>query len=398
MKKVTLAESVSDSVCGQFHWLLVSHDNPGRRQPDEALRRIDKVGPFNYKGLLTIWEQPTDAYYHYQRHYNPQPVAPATSTIDESLLKGEKGWRYLFRVNCGGDDYTDSHGQLWMQDNTTWSHSWADCFEGISPYQTSQTFNDSLSSPLFKTSRFGRHHLSYSFPAAPGPYRVELYFVEPWYRQADADGLRLFDVAIDDSTIIHNLDIWAQAHYGKAYKRVVEVNHSTGPLTVSFPKVKAGQAIIAAIAIAANEPTNSSTPVLSASSDPQMWTHFNDDILIQTPDSLLPPHTNNTIEAEGRRVGRRMEWDFNVGVAKVYALRWKYYNPQQARRLHVRITDTNGVVYKEDDITFLQTQQKKTKRKMTSITTGSQVNAGRYHVTLSGDGLDDMLFDALIVE
>ena len=93
-----------------------------------------------------------------------------------------------------------------------------------------------------------------------------------------------------------------------------------------------------------------------------------------------------------------MEWDFNVGVAKVYALRWKYYNPEKARQMHIRITDTKGVVYKEDDITFLQTQQKKTKRKMTSITTGSQINAGQYHVVLTGEGLSDMHFDNLTVE
>ena len=48
--KIRLAEQVKDSVCGQFQWIYSSHDNPGRRQPDEAYRQIDKVGPFNYKG------------------------------------------------------------------------------------------------------------------------------------------------------------------------------------------------------------------------------------------------------------------------------------------------------------------------------------------------------------
>jgi len=33
-KKIKLAESVKDSVCGQFQWVFSSHDNPGRRQPD----------------------------------------------------------------------------------------------------------------------------------------------------------------------------------------------------------------------------------------------------------------------------------------------------------------------------------------------------------------------------
>jgi hypothetical protein len=64
----------------------------------------------------------------------------------------------------------------------------------------------------------------------------------------------------------------------------------------------------------------------------------------------------------------------------------------------VRITDHRGVVYKDDDITFLQTQAKKTKRKNTNITTGTQINAGKYHVVLTGDGLDNMTFDALTIE
>ena len=396
-KKIRLAEQVADSVCGQFHWLLLSHDNPGRRQPDEALRRIDKAGPFNYKGLLTIWEQPTDAFYLYQQHYNPQPICPATSTTDESLLKGEEGWHYLFRINCGGDDYTDRFGQRWMQDNTTWSRSWAERFEGLSPYQTSQTCNDSLSSPLFQTSRFGRHALSYRFAAHPGRYRVELYFIEPWYRQQDAEGLRIFDVAVNDSIVIHDLDIWAQVHYGKPYKRTVFIDNPGETITIHFPKVKAGQAMISAIAIARQGETGEAHYDMEWKHS-KMWEDFNRDILVKTPDSLLPPTTRAAMEIEGRKVKSHMEWDFSVGVAKVYALRWKYYNPEKARQLHVRITDAKGTVYKDDDITFLQTQQKVTKRKTTSITTGTQVNAGQYHVVLTGEGIDEMLFDALTVE
>ena len=403
MKKVRLAESVRDSVCGQFLWLLVSHDNPGRRQPDEALRRIDKVGPYNYKGLFTPWEQPTDAFYRYQQHYNPQPVATQRSLIDESVLWPEEGYTYLWRINCGGDAYTDTYKQTWMQDNTAWSHSWGERFR--SPYQTSQTFNDSLSSPLFKSSRFGRHELSYRFPAHSGRYRVELYFVEPWYRQADAEGLRIFDVAINDSTVIHDLDIWAQAHYGKPYKRVIDIENRGNEIKIDFPKVKAGQAMIAAIAIATKDwktgyrqSTLTDVKTDDMKMTPTLWADFEKDILVKTPDSLLPPKSSAALEVEGRKVRNRMEWDFTVGVAKVYALRWKYYNPEQPRTLHVRITDAKGVVYKDDDVTFLQTQQKKTKRKTTSITTGSQINAGTYHVVLTGDGLPTMIFDNLTIE
>ncbi len=399
MKKVTLAESVADSICGQFHWLLVSHDNPGRRQPDEALRRIDKIGPVNYKGLLTIWEQPTDAYYRYLQHFSHQQPVPAASVIDERILAPADGFVYHYRINCGGDNYTDSHGQTWTQDNDKWSQSWAKRFDSLSPYQTSQTVNDSLSSPLFQTSRFGRHELRYAFPCSPGRYRVELYFMEPWYRQPDAEGLRLFDVAINDSTVAHQLDIWAQAHYGKPYKRVTTIDHQGGDLTIHFPHVWAGQAIISAIAIAqTGQPDKKATADIPAQADQQMWERLDHDILVSTPDSLLPSSKSQAIQVEGRRVGKRMEWDFTVGVAKVYALRWRYHNADQSRRLHVRITDQRGVVYKDDDITFLQTQAKKTKRKNTNITTGTQINAGKYHVVLTGDGLDNMTFDALTIE
>ncbi|MBQ9678446.1 MAG: beta-galactosidase [Prevotella sp.] len=403
-KKILLAESVKDSICGQFHWLLVSHDNPGRRQPDEALRRVDKAGPFNYKGLLTIWDQPTDAFYMYQQHYNPQPIVPAASIIDERILSPIKGYQYIYRLNCGGDTYTDQMGNRWMQDNTQWSHSWAEQYISdslhLSPYQASQTFNDSISSPLFKTSRFGRHQLSFHFPAAPGKYHIELYFIEPWYRQHDAEGLRVFDVAVNGKTCIHDLDIWAQVHYGKPYKRVIEIENQGNEIVIDFPKVKAGQAMISAIAIAVDDSkpmtTNQKQELLSTPKT--LWSDFNNDILVKTPDSLLPARAKTAIEVEGRKVKDHLEWDFNVGVAKVYALRWKYYNPEKTRQLRVRITDSKGVVYKDADISFLQTQQKKTKRKMTSITTGTQINAGHYHVSLKGDGIDHMIFDNLTIE
>jgi len=404
-KKVTLAESVSDSVCGQFLWLLQSHDNPGRRQADEGLRRIDKVGPFNHKGLLTVWGQPTDAYYMYQRHFRYEDAVKATVTIDESPLQGASGYTYLYRLNCGGDACTDRFGQIWMQDNAAWSDSWGDRFG--SPYLASQTWNDSLSSTLFKSSRFGRHELRYHFPVSPGRYRVELYFIEPWFRMPDAEGWRLFDVAVNDSTVIRDLDIWAQVHYGRPYKRVVDVEVTGNELKIDFPKVKAGQAMIAAIAVACRDGEGKALPnTRHCDAREDMWAAFNRDILVTMPDSLLPPKAVPVMEVEGKRLtagrgktaSRVMEWDFSVGVAKVYTLRWRYYNPEGPRKLRVRITDSNGVVYKDDVISFLQTQQKKTKRKMTSITTGSMVNAGRYRVTLQGEGLDGMLFEKMVVE
>ncbi|WP_437919088.1 malectin domain-containing carbohydrate-binding protein [Sphingobacterium sp. LRF_L2] len=67
--KLRLADSVKNEAIGHYLWLWNSHDNPGRVQGGEALRDLDKVGPVNYKGLLTPWGEPTDAYFMYRAHY-----------------------------------------------------------------------------------------------------------------------------------------------------------------------------------------------------------------------------------------------------------------------------------------------------------------------------------------
>jgi len=475
-RKMQLAESVRDSVCGQFLWPLQSHDNPGRKQADEGLRRIDKVGPFNYKGLLTAWEQPVDAYYLYKSrntsaakepvvyivpnistdsvrvysncekvmlqcglwqetkaklagsslfkwcglklngglltataYHNGVPVCadslamPDYKGYNESILKPEDGYNYLYRLNCGGDEYTDSYGSTWLQDGTMFSCSWAEKHAGaFSPYLASQTSSPLLAvSPLFRTSRYGRHELSFHFPLPAGTYRLELYFIEPWYGRgasetSDYEGFRLFDVAVDDSLRISDLDLWAQSRFGKPYKRRLDVRHNGGPLTVSFPSVKAGQAIISAIAIASRDQHVQAAPTVMGGKN--VWADFDKDILVQTPDSLLPPRDNSFIEVEGKLKDGKITWSYNVGVAKVYTLRFRYHNPEGEKTLHVRISDNKGVIYKDDDITFVKTVEKKTKRRNTSITTGTQTNAGNYKVTLSGEGLDKMLFDKLTIE
>ena len=113
---------------------------------------------------------------------NNLPESPNFDKLYEgakSLLKGAPGYHYLYRVNCGGDEYTDEFGQTWLTDNTTFSHSWAESFKELNPYQASQrTTHDPIRGTrdwgLFQTFRFGRHRLNYQFDVPDGKYRVEL--------------------------------------------------------------------------------------------------------------------------------------------------------------------------------------------------------------------------------
>lgn len=356
--KVRLADSVKDKTAGHFMWLLTSHDNPGRVQGGEGFRELDRIGPVNYKGLLTPWEEPLDVFYMYRSNFAPKETGPMVyivshtwpdrwtgrgikdgitvySNCDEvelfndvahsslgkkkkgktgthfqwdgvdirynvlyaigyvngkavakdyivlrhlpraphfndfyddapSITAPQKGYNYIYRLNCGGSDYTDVQNNTWsadreLRDNTQYgSVSWANHFPGISSFFASQR---SITDPvrgtrdwkLFQDFRYGRSKLKYYFPVPDGEYLVELYFTEPWHGTGggmDCTGWRLFDVAINNKVVIKDLDIWKESGRAGALKKIVRVKITGGVLVIDFPRVAAGQAVISAIAIA----------------------------------------------------------------------------------------------------------------------------------------------------
>ena len=414
-KKAMLAESAKDSVCGHFQWIFVSHENPGRVQPDEAYRRIDKVGPFNYKGLLSPWEQPTKGFYWYRDHYAKAQKdlnTPTAADRNRNILQPADGYTYLYRVNCGGDALTDSYGCEWEQDNTNYSHSWAERF-AMNPFTASQGHisspihglrnttlqnktADKTDAQLFQYFRWGRHALNYQFAVPDGEYRVELYFAEPWlgdrYGAAiDCEGERIFDVAINDSMVVDDLDLWAEAGYAGACKKVVITQIKGGKLTISFPEVKVGEAVISAIAIAAKGKVDvPEKPVSSLSKT--YWADLDKDVVEKYPKELLPQ--DNDVFPAIRYKSKVAEWTITPGVAREYMMRFRYKNTSGAPQVgRLTIVDSKGIVLVDRDMTFPETPNK---FKTIGTTTDSQINAGTYRVSVSG--LDNVPFDYLEIQ
>jgi beta-galactosidase len=370
--KIRLAESVKDSICGQFHWILTSHENPGRTQNGEGFRELDRLGPVNYKGLFTPWGEPLDAYYLYRANYADKNKEPMVYIVSHTwperwITKGKKdsiivysncdevelfngvtqkslgrikntgigthfqwnnvdisnnilyaigyingkyavndmivlnnlpnspeytqmlnqqsnlfiqpkaGYNYLYRVNCGGGDYTDSYGNTWLADchkepGTSWgSLSWTDDYEEMPAFygsqrQTSNFIKNTREQELIQTYRYGRDKLKFIFPVPDGEYLIELYFVEPDYTtnvSKICSGWRLFDVAINGNIYLHNLDIQKEVGANSLLKKEITATIKGGVIQISFPEVLSGQAVISAIAIASKnksiKPAPSST-------------------------------------------------------------------------------------------------------------------------------------------
>lgn len=522
--KIKLAESVKDSVCGQFLWIFNSHDNPGRQQPDEAYRVVDKTGPFNYKGLLTPWEQPTDAYYLYRANYVSPSVDPmvyivshtwpdrfakrtratievysncdsvklyndATDSVylgkkknngrgthfmwenrdirynvlramayyqgkvaaedlillnnlekaphfeqlftgstnqGNNIIKGESSYQYLYRINCGGDAYKDEFGQIWSKDDSLVSRSWATDFKELNPYQASQGVScDPVQGTrdweLFGHFRFGRHKLKYHFDVPDGKYRIELYFTEPWHgtggsEKTDCEGLRIFDVAVNDSVVLNDLDIWAESGHDGALKKVVTAVVKGGRLDISFPEIKAGQALISAIAIATTNQTIK--PVQIAETD-WSWREADKNVLVKTPKDQLPEDKDTRVSnvyKAGKAVIKgvsdnisiksrdgilfkksgSIEWTISTGLAQIYALRFNYMNLSgKPVKAHLKFVSANGAILRNDEITFPETPEK---WKQISTTTGTYINAGTYKVLITANEAAGLGFESLEVQ
>lgn len=518
--KIRLAELNKDSLCGQFLWLFNSHENPGRIQNEEGVRDIDRLGPFNNKGLLTSWGEPVDAYYLYQSNYGKEPMVYIVSHtwsdrwktpgIKDSLIvfsncdsvelfngnvslgfrkrngvgshfqwdgvpvrwsslkamgylkgqavvkdaielnplenvklndnqsvqrkhiglkqvstKGKAGYKYLYRVNCGGKDHTDAFKQLWMEDralaetdrNCWGSISWAQSFKGLNPFYGSQRYTtdpviNTTSSTLFKTFRYGTDKLKYRFPVKPGSYLVELYFIEPWYgagSNVSCEGQRLFDVAVNGVTYLKKLDIWWEAGHDGALKKTIQVEVSGEELEITFPNVLAGQAVISAIAIASTDKTLKPAKPASLILDSQVAVlnadepELRPDVRLEAENALLKGVINTkatfgerTLAAIEKPGPVSLEWAVSPGLAGVYNLRFRYMNfSDKPVEMRIQVVAADGRFLRNDVIAFPPGSDK---LKTLSTTTDAIINAGHYKVVLSSDNAVGLSLDALIFQ
>ena len=219
---------------------------------------------------------------------------------------------------------------------------------------------------------------------------MELYFAEPWLGigsgiKADHEGQRLFSVAVNGKTVINDLDIWAEAGYAGALKQTVKATVTDGILSISFPETKAGEAVISAIAIK----TKNSVPALKVKRN-GVWKAIRENRVERLPKEMLPadeeafPASRYTPQ-KGLRARDKSETTFIItpGVAREYALRFRFRNNGAPVKGQLRIIDEKGIVLVDNEILF-PSQPKKFK--MVSTTTGTQINAGNYHLQLLEPG------------
>lgn len=134
-------------------------------------------------------------------------------------------------INAGGPSFRDSDDNLWLSDTGLYNRG--------STYSTFESISNTDMPLLYQSERY-QSRMKYEIPVTNGKYDVILYFAEI-FEGAMRPGARVFNVSVENETMVNNLDIYKRAGSkgNKAYvisKRGVVV--SDGSMTIDFTRVR----------------------------------------------------------------------------------------------------------------------------------------------------------------
>jgi len=149
-------------------------------------------------------------------------VMNANKSITATFTKLEG--TIVFATNCGGKAFTASDGIAFTADAN---------FTTGSTYSTTAAIGGTTDDALYQSERYGTD-FSYNIPLSNGSYQVMLQFAENYFTSANS---RVFNVAIEGTKVITNLDIWSEAGAKTAYNTIHFVTVTDGELNITFTGV-----------------------------------------------------------------------------------------------------------------------------------------------------------------
>lgn len=133
------------------------------------------------------------------------------------------------RVNAGDSAYLDSQSKLWLADQEYRTGGWGYIERASSIYTTTMPISGTVDDQLYQSERFNME--GYAFDAPRGYYEVTLKFAEIFYNRS---GQRIFDVLIEERTVLQDFDIYQMAGNFRAYDVTFALPVTDGQLNIDF--------------------------------------------------------------------------------------------------------------------------------------------------------------------
>ncbi len=149
-----------------------------------------------------------------------------------SIQKFQHTWGHTVQgpilINVGGPTYVDSIGNVWETD-AQWNAGGS--------YNDDSPIAGTRDEPLYQSQKVGRPDappLQYEIPLDNnGTYQIHLHFseIQP---EAMAVGARVFDVVVEGSVVIENLDVYSEVGHHTALDKTVTTHVNDGSLSIGF--------------------------------------------------------------------------------------------------------------------------------------------------------------------
>ena len=148
----------------------------------------------------------------------------------------------LFRVNAGGPAVSGT--PAWGADTSGSPSPYLTTAANTGVESSSHSIDLSDASvpagtpmSVFQTGRYdpvGKTDMTWSFPVSPGQYTVKLFFAETYFTSA---GSRVFNVAINNQTVLSNFDVYAAVGANKGLVKSFSVNATGNAVQILFTHV-----------------------------------------------------------------------------------------------------------------------------------------------------------------
>ncbi len=213
--------------------LLKEGENPGwgaGGDPDYGITMMDNAAKqMESCGLIGMFWAHDDRLYTTTK----TPQVNIISLTDFASIINQYNW-HIVRVGTGAA-YTDNQGNPWSAD------------QGFTTSKTafsSATIAGTSDPTLYQSYRYG-NHFSYNFILPNGDYNVTLKFAETQKTQL---GQRVFNVAVNGSTVLTNFDVLSEVSPNTALNKTFPIKVTNNNIRIDF-SADIDKAMISAILI-----------------------------------------------------------------------------------------------------------------------------------------------------
>ncbi|MEM9834725.1 MAG: malectin domain-containing carbohydrate-binding protein, partial [Bacteroidota bacterium] len=200
-------------------------------------------------------EPNTTYYFRVKVFYNGQ-ASPYSEVASATTQSTPEPSTVLYAINSGGAAFTAADGTVFTADRLV---------SGGKTYKSNAGISGTTDDFIYQSERYG--NFTYNLPVSNGNYEVTLLLAEIYF---NAPNKRVFDVKIEGTEEVSNLDLYETVGKNVAYQITKTVSVTDGSLTLAF-SADINNAKLAGLLVSGEGDTNPEPGAATVSGELRKW-------------------------------------------------------------------------------------------------------------------------------